>query len=58
MSFGEILFGGPKATFMGPLFFNNFVTDLLLISDNIKTASYIENNSPENSNNTALTTIL
>ena len=43
---------------MGPLFFNNFVTDLLLISDNIKTASYIENNSPENSNNTALTTIL
>ena len=43
---------------MGPLIFNNFVTDLLLISDNIKTGSYIENNSPENSNNTALTTIL
>ena len=36
---------------MGPLLFNNFINDLFLISDNIKNASYIENDTPCHSHN-------
>ena len=45
-SWEEIMFGIPQGSIPGPLLFNIFLSDLLLVMENINIASYADDNTP------------
>ena len=47
----EIMFGVPRGSILGPLLFNIFLCDLLLIMENIDISSYADDNVPYNTGN-------
>ena len=50
-SWEEIMFCVPLGSILGPLLFNTFLCDLLLVMENIDIASYADDNTPYTAGN-------
>ena len=56
-SWEEILFGVPQGSILGPLLFNIFISDLLIMMDDTNIAKYADDNTPFVSGDTPLSII-
>ena len=56
-SWEEILFGVPQGSILGPLLFNIFICDLLIMMDDINIANYADDTTPFVSGDTPLNVI-
>ena len=56
-SWEEILFGVPQGSILGPLLFNIFICDLLIMMDDINIANYADDTTPFVSSDTPLNVV-